>query len=358
MVKSKSDNKKKTKTKDSKKVDTFSLARKAIEKKHGGVITRLSEHEDLKVESISSGSISLDLALGRGGWARGRVYEIYGPNSSGKTTLAATAIVQAQKRGLKACFVDAEHAIDPVLFKSYGVNAEELHVIQAFSGEDSLDALEIIIENGGCDIAVVDSVTSLVPEAELDGTISDQQMGLQARLMSKALRRLTPLVNRTNTLLIFINQIRMKIGNVYGNPETTSGGEALGFYATGIVKVRGGKSKKSRILSKDPGSVGEVVGHEATIFVEKNKLGVPYKEAVLDLIYGYGFDFYKEILSLALGFGIFDLTGSWYKRDGKTLAQGEESMLKLLREDEAFYNDLRNEVIEICHLKEIYEQNS
>lgn len=343
--------KKKDKKESKKNIDTLEVARKAITKKYGNVIQKLSDHDDLEISTVSTGSLGLDACLGRGGLARGRVYEFFGPNSSGKTTLAAHVLVQAQKRNLRTGFVDAEHALDPQLFRNYGIDKDKLHVVQAFSGEANLDATEMLAVNG-CDVIVVDSVASLVPDAELAEDIEKQQMGLHPRLMSKALRRLVPIINETNTLLIFINQIRQKIGVVYGNPETTTGGESLGFYATGRIRVQGGKGVA---FGKDP---KEITGHVSSLYVKKNKLGAPYKKCELRLIYGFGFDFHYEVFKMAVDYGLIDQKGAWYSIDGTNIANGELNAVNHLMENKELYEELRKEIIIKTGLDKYYEQNS
>lgn len=333
------------------KNEGLEIAKKAIIKKYGDVISILKDHEDMNIQTISSGSISLDVALGRGGFGRGRIYEIFGPNSSGKTTLAINVIIEAQNRGLTCCYIDAEHAVDPVLFKNYGVNIDDLIIIQGFDGEGNLDALESLLRSGAIDVAVVDSVSSLIPRQEAESDVDKDTMAVLARLMSKALRRLTPLANQTNTLLIFINQLRMKIG-AYGNPEITTGGEAMGFYATGRISVRGPESRKRRIIDN---ITGETVGHESVFEVVKNKLAPPYRKASIKLIYGKGYDKHWEVLELATSLGIVDRAGAWYKYQNESFAQGEDKAVVYFKENAKFYEKIRNQVIEVVGLKEFYE---
>lgn len=342
------------KKKASPPADNLEMIKKAITKKYGEVITRLSDHEDMIIPTVSTGSISLDVALGRGGMALGRIYEIFGPNSGGKSTLAANVVIQGQKRGMKCCYVDAEHAVDPLLFKDYGVDTKALELIQGYNGEENLDILEMLITSGAYRIAVVDSVSSLIPSAEAESEIADDHMGLLARLMGKATRRFTPLANRAGCLLIFINQFRMKIGT-YGNPETTTGGEALPFYSTGRIAIRGPEAKARRI--PDP-KTGEIIGHTTLFEVVKNKLAPPFRKAEVNLIYGKGYDAHGEILKLGVDLGIIDKTRSWYKYDGENFANGEVAASTYLKENSELYNTVRNEVIDMVGLKELYEQNS
>lgn len=342
-----------------KKVDTsndsLSVIKKAIEKKYGNVISKLSDHEDMIIHTVSTGSIGLDVALGRGGMGLGRLYEIFGPNSGGKSTLAANVVIQAQKRGMKCCYVDAEHAVDPLLFKNYGVDTKELELVQAFNGEENLDILEMLVSSGSYKVAVVDSVSSLIPSVEADSEIGDDHMALLARLMSKATRRFTPIANRAGCLIIFINQLRMKIGS-YGNPEVTTGGEALAFYATGRIAIRGPESKKRRL--PDP-ATGEIIGHTTLFEVVKNKLAPPFRKTEVNLIYGKGYDTHWEVLNLAVDLGIIGKSGSWYSYEESNFAQGEPNAAAALKEAEnsEMYNKIREEVIEMVGLKPYYEQN-
>lgn len=328
--------------------------KKAIIKKYGNVISKMSDHQDMVVPTVSTGSIGLDLALGRGGMALGRLYELFGPNSGGKSTLAANVVIQAQKRGMKCCYIDAEHAVDPILFRNYGVDIDALELVQAYTGEENLDILEMLVLSGGYQVAVIDSVSSLIPTAEAEADISDDFMALLARLMSKALRRFTPIANKAGTLIIFINQLRHKIGS-YGNPETTTGGEALAFYATGRISIRGPESKQRRIV--DPVN-GVVIGHETLFEIVKNKLAPPFRTSSVRLIYGRGYDLHWEILDLAVSLGIVDKLGGWYKYDSASIANGELNAVAYLKDNVDLYTTIRNRVIDAVGLREIYEQNS
>ena len=332
------------------------LALKAITKKYGDVVTSLDNNDNSKIQTISTGCLSLDLALGRGGMCLGRVYEIYGPNSSGKSTLAVNVVIQAQLRKLKACYIDAEHAVDPQLFKDYGVNNKELQLVQGYDGEENLDILERLIKTGAFSVAVVDSVSALITRAEAEADIDKQQMGAQAKLMSKALRKIGPIASQTNTLLIFINQIRMKLDG-YGDPSTTSGGEALPFYATGRILVRGPEAKARRLV--DP-ETDEVIGHRTIFEIIKNKLASPFKKANVNLIYGKGYDACWEILDMAAETGVIDKKGAWYSYQGTKLAQGELKAVAALKDpsNKDMYNTIRNEVIDRINLKEHYESHS
>ena len=337
--------------------NNLDIIKKAITKKYGEVISKLSDHEDMVIPTVSTGSISLDVALGRGGMALGRLYEIFGPNSGGKSTLAANVVIQAQLRGMNCCYVDAEHAVDPLLFKNYGVDIKALDLVQGYNGEENLDILEMLVSSGAYKVAVVDSVSSLIPSNEAAAEIGDDHIALLARLMSKATRRLTPIANRAGCLIIFINQLRMKIGG-YGNPETTTGGEALAFYTTGRISVRGPEAKARRI--PDP-LTGEIIGHTTLFEIVKNKLAPPFKKTEINLIYGKGYDTHWEILKLGIDLGIIDKVGAWYTyEDNKNFAQGEPNAAAYLKsEDNAeMYNTIRARVIDMVGLTEIYEHNS
>lgn len=329
----------------------FDIAKKAIQKKYGSVVSYLSDHEDITIPTLSTGSLGLDIALGRGGMALGRVYEIYGNPSGGKTSLALTTLIQAQKRSMSTAIVDAEHAMDPTLVKNMGANIEDILIIQGYSGEDNLDATETLMKTSSVDLVIVDSVSALIPKAEAEASIDDDFIALHARLMSKALRRITPIANETNTLVIFINQIRYKVGG-FGNPESPTGGEALPFFATGRISVKGAEYKSNRII--DPVS-GEPIGHNTKIEVVKNKLAPPYRTAEIPLIYGKGFDLQWEALSLAISLGIIDRNGAWYSYGDTKLGQGEMNVRDLLKENADLYEDIRAKIISVTGLKEYYE---
>ncbi len=332
------------------------LALKAITKKYGEVVTSLDANDNQKIQTISTGCLSLDLALGRGGMCFGRIYEIYGPNSSGKSTLAVNVVIQAQRRKLKACYIDAEHAVDPQLFSDYGVNNKELQLVQGYDGEQNLDILERLIKTGAFSVAVVDSVSALITRAEAEADIDKQQMGAQAKLMSKALRKIGPIASQTGTLLIFVNQTRMKLDG-YGDPSTTSGGEALPFYATGRISVRGPEARARRL--HDP-ETDEVIGHTTIFEIVKNKLASPFKKANVNLIYGKGYDAYWEILDMATEIGVVDKKGAWYSYKGENLAQGELNTVAVLKakENEKMYMGIREEVIDKINLRSHYESHS
>lgn len=331
------------------------LAKKAITKKYGDVVSTLDQHGDMHIPTVSTGCLSLDLALGCGGMGLGRIYEIFGPNSGGKSTLGVNVVIQGQRRGLKCCYVDAEHAVDPKLFRAYGVNTKELELVQGFDGEENLDILERFIKTGAFSVAVVDSVSALIPRGEAEADIDKDNIALQARLMSKALRKITPIANQTSTLIIFINQLRHKIGG-YGNPEVTTGGESLAFYATGRISVRGPEAKSRRLIDD---TVGEVFGHKTEFEVIKNKLAAPFKKAEVKLIYGLGYDAEWEVLDMATSLGIIDKSGAWYKCNGKNFAQGEVNAVAFLKDEENvdMYAKIREEVINQIGLKEIYERH-
>ena len=339
--------------KDTKK--QLELARKAITKKYGDVISSLADHGDMHIPTISTGCLSLDLALGCGGMGLGRVYEIFGPNSGGKSTLGVNVVIQAQRRGLLCCYIDAEHAVDPKLFRAYGVNTKDLELVQGYDGEENLDILERLIKTEAFSVAVIDSVSALIPRAESEADIDKDSMALQARLMSKALRKITPIANQTQTLLIFVNQLRMKIGT-YGNPETTTGGEALAFYATGRISVRGPEARSRRLIDKES---GEVFGHKAEFEIVKNKLAAPFKKAEVKLVYGKGYDAHWEVLDVATSLGVVDKAGAWFKYDGENIAQGEDNAVAFFKapENEELYKKIREEVIDQIGLRETYERH-
>jgi recombination protein RecA len=303
-----------------------------IDKQFGkGSIMRLGSREKVDVPAIPTGSLSIDAALGVGGFPRGRVVEIYGPESSGKTTLALHVISEAQKRGGMAAFVDAEHALDAVYAGKLGVDTDNLLVSQPDSGEQALEITEVLIRSGAVDVLVVDSVAALVPRAELEGEMGDAQMGMQARLMSQALRKLTSVVAKSNTMVIFINQIRMKIGVMYGSPETTTGGNALKFYASIRLDIR-------RIASLKEGD--EVIGNRTKVKVVKNKVAPPFREAEFDILYGEGISKEGDLLDLGVEMKIIEKSGAWYAIDGERMGQGRENARQFLKDNA----DIRVEV--------------
>ena len=307
-----------------------------IEKKFGkGSVMRLGDRAAVDVDVIPSGSLTLDKALGIGGYPKGRIIEIYGPESSGKTTLTLHAIAQAQKQGGKAAFIDAEHAIDPVYAKNLGVDIDELILSQPDSGEQALEIAEMLVRSGVIDLIVIDSVAALVPQVELDGEMGDAAVGLQARLMSKALRKLSGVMNKTNCTVIFINQLREKIGVMYGNPETTTGGRALKFYSSVRVETRRSEQIKQN---------GEIVGNKANIKVVKNKVAPPFKTTQVDIIYGKGISRDGEILDLAVEGDIVEKSGAWYAYNGEKIGQGRENAKNFLLEHPAIFAEVEEKV--------------
>ena len=299
-------------------------ALKIIEKTYGkGAVMSLGERPKVDCDVIPTGSILLDQALGVGGYPKGRIIEIYGPESSGKTTLALEAIAEAQKKGGRAAFIDAEQAIDPDYAAKLGVNIDELILSQPDSGEQALEICEMLATSGAIDVIVVDSVAALVPQAELEGVMTDNQVGLQARLMSKGLRKIAGILNKTGTVVIFINQLREKVGVVYGNPEVTTGGRALKFYASIRIDIRRAEAIKQ-------GS--EIVGNTVKIKVVKNKVAPPFKSCVVDMIYGQGISKYGEILDLGEEFGLLKKSGNWYELNGNKIGNGREAAKAYLKE--------------------------
>ena len=307
-----------------------------IEKKFGkGSVMRLGDRTAVDVDVIPSGSLTLDKALGIGGYPKGRIIEIYGPESSGKTTLTLHAIAQAQKQGGKAAFIDAEHAIDPLYAKNLGVDIDELILSQPDSGEQALEIAEMLVRSGVIDLIVIDSVAALVPQVELDGEMGDAAVGLQARLMSKALRKLSGVMNKTNCTVIFINQLREKIGVMYGSPETTTGGRALKFYSSVRVEIRRSEQIKQN---------GEIVGNKANIKVVKNKVAPPFKTTQVDIIYGKGISRDGEILDLAVEGDIVEKSGAWYAYNGEKIGQGRENAKNFLLEHPAIFAEVEEKV--------------
>ncbi len=308
---------------DSKKDQLLADALKAIEKEYGkGSIMRLGDRADVSVDAIPSGSLALDAALGIGGYPKGRIIEIYGPESSGKTTLALHAIAECQKEGGRCAFIDAENAIDPVYAKKLGVDIDELILSQPDSGEQALEITEVLIKSGAIDLVVIDSVAALVPQAELDGEMSDASVGLQARLMSKAMRKLAGVMNRSNCTAIFINQLREKVGIMFGNPETTPGGRALKFYASVRLDVR-----KGELLKNGQEAYGNVV----KIKVVKNKVAPPFRTATVNMLYGEGITHVDEIINLAVENDIIDKAGAWFSYKGEKIGQGFAAVREYLK---------------------------
>ena len=312
------------------------VALKSIEKEFGkGSIMRLGDEVDKKIDVISSGSITLDKALGVGGYPKGRIIEIYGPESSGKTTFALHAIANAQKQGGYAAFIDAEHALDPVYAKNLGVDIENLILSQPDSGEQALEIAEALIKSGSIDVLVVDSVAALVPEAELNGDMGDNHVGLHARLMSQAMRKLAGIINKTNCIAIFINQIREKVGVMFGNPETTTGGRALKFYATIRLEIRRGEAIKDGTT---------ILGNRTNIKVVKNKVAPPFKTAEVDIIYGKGISKVGEIVDLAVQYDIINKSGAWFSYEGNKIGQGRENAKEYLLNNPEVALEIENKI--------------
>ncbi len=307
-----------------------------IEKQFGkGSIMRLGEYKAMEIDAIPTGALSLDMALGIGGLPRGRIIEIYGPESSGKTTLALHVIAEAQKAGGEAAFIDAEHALDPVHAKKLGVDIDNLIVSQPDTGEQALEITESLVRSGALDVIVVDSVAALVPKAEIDGDMGDSHMGLQARLMSQALRKLAGAINKSKTVIIFINQLREKIGVMFGNPETTTGGRALKFYASVRLDIR-----RIETIKQD----GVVTGHRVKVKVVKNKVAPPFREAEFDLVYGEGISKVGNIFDMAVNLDIIEKSGSWFSYNGERIGQGRENVKKYLKDSPEILSEIEKKV--------------
>ena len=317
------------------KTKTLSMAIDQIERQYGkGSIMKMNESSTSNYKSISTGALSLDYSIGSG-IPKGRIIEIYGPESSGKTTLTLHIVAEAQKSGGSAAFIDAEHALDPSYAKKIGINIDELLISQPDSGEQALDIAETLVKSGALDVIVVDSVAALVPKAELDGDIGDTHVGLQARLMSQALRKLTGIVSKSNTSVIFINQIRHKIGVMFGSPETTSGGNALKFYSSVRLDIR----RISQIKDGD-----QVIGNRTKVKVVKNKVGPPFRITEFDIMYGKGISYEGDLLDLALKGNIIEKTGSWFSYEDQKIGQGREKVKLLLSEDKKLKKDIEKKV--------------
>ena len=309
-----------------------------IEKQFGkGAIMKLGDDTHNEIAVSPSGSLTLDLALGVGGYPKGRIIEIYGPESSGKTTFALHAIAEIQKAGGRAAFIDAEHALDPVYAKNLGVNINELLLSQPDTGEQALEICEALVRSEAINIVVIDSVAALVPQAEIEGEMGDSHVGLQARLMSQALRKLSGTINKTNTIAIFINQLREKVGVMFGNPETTPGGRALKFYSTIRMDVR----RSEQIKQGD-----SVIGNKTTVKIVKNKVAPPFKTAVVEIMYGEDVSRVSEIIDLGVEAGIIDKSGAWYSYNGEKLGQGKETVKALLKENDKLRDELEQKVRE------------
>lgn len=318
------------------KKKALEMAMSQIEKQFGkGSVMKLGDFKAMEVEAIPTGALSLDIALGIGGVPRGRIIEIYGPESSGKTTLALHVVAEAQKQGGEAAFIDAEHALDPVYAKKLGVDIDNLIVSQPDTGEQALEITESLVRSGALDVIVVDSVAALVPKAEIDGDMGDSHMGLQARLMSQALRKLAGAINKSKTVLIFINQLREKIGVMFGNPETTTGGRALKFYASVRMDIR-----KIENIKQD----GEVKGNRVRVKIVKNKVAPPFREAEFDIVYGQGISKEGNILDMAVNLDIIEKAGSWFSYNGERIGQGRENVKKYLKENPDVLDEVEKKV--------------
>lgn len=327
----------KTTAKDD-KLKALDAALSQIEKQYGkGSVMKLGDTGHMQVETVPTGSLSLDIALGAGGVPKGRIVEIYGPESSGKTTVALHMVAEVQKRGGIAGFIDAEHALDPVYAKNIGVDIDNLYISQPDNGEQALEITETMVRSGAVDIVIVDSVAALVPKAEIDGDMGDSHVGLQARLMSQALRKLTSIVSKTNCIVIFINQLREKIGVMFGNPETTTGGRALKFYASVRLDVRRTEALKQG---------GEVIGNHTRVKVVKNKIAPPFKEAEFDIMFGQGISTVGDILDLAANCGVIIKSGAWYAYNDAKIGQGRENAKQYLRDNPQICEEVEMKVRE------------
>ena len=319
------------------KLKALDAAIAQIEKQYGkGSVMKLGDNSaNMNVETVPTGSLSLDIALGLGGLPKGRIVEVYGPESSGKTTVALHCVAEVQKRGGIAGFIDAEHALDPVYARNIGVDIDNLYVSQPDCGEQALEITETMVRSGAVDIVVVDSVAALVPKAEIDGDMGDSHVGLQARLMSQALRKLTAVISKSNCIVIFINQLREKVGVLFGNPETTTGGRALKFYSSVRLDVRRTESLKQG---------GEIVGNHVRVKVVKNKIAPPFREAEFDIMFGQGISREGDVLDLAVNAGIVNKSGAWYAYEGDKIGQGRENAKTYIHENPAFFDMLEAKV--------------
>lgn len=328
-----------------KRSQALDLALKSIEKQYGkGAIMRLGDEPDRKIEATPSGSINLDIALGVGGYPKGRIIELYGPESSGKTTLALHAIASSQKLGGNVAFIDAEHALDAQYAKKLGVDIDNLLLSQPDTGEQALEIAEALVRSGSIDMIVVDSVAALVPEAEINGDMGDSHVGLQARLMSQAMRKLSGIISKTHTTAIFINQIREKVGVMFGNPEVTPGGRALKFYSSVRLEIRRSESLKNGT---------DFIGNKAKIKVVKNKVAPPFKEAMIDIIFGEGISKYGEVLDLATDLELIQKAGAWYAYNNEKIGQGRDNAKKYLEDHLDIYHLLEKKILE--HYQISYE---
>ncbi|WP_237060174.1 recombinase RecA [Microbulbifer sediminum] len=321
---------------DSNKDKALQAALSQIERQFGkGTVMRMGDKERERIPAISTGSLGLDVALGIGGLPRGRIVEIYGPESSGKTTLTLQVIAEAQRKGGTCAFVDAEHALDPIYAEKLGVNVDELIVSQPDTGEQALEVADMLVRSGAVDVLIVDSVAALTPRAEIEGEMGDSHVGLQARLMSQALRKLTGNIKNTNTLCVFINQIRMKIGVMFGSPETTTGGNALKFYSSVRLDIR-------RIGSVKEGD--EVVGNETRVKVVKNKVAPPFKQTEFQIMYGQGINLLGEIIDYGVKHGLVDKAGAWYSYKGDKIGQGKANAVKFLKENQGIRDEIEGQL--------------
>ena len=331
-------------TKDPKKQKALEAAMDQIERQFGkGAIMRLGQNELMDIEAIPTGSLSLDIALGIGGLPMGRIIEIYGPESSSKTTLTLELIAQAQKKGKICAFIDAEHALDPVYAKKLGVNVEDVFISQPDTGEQALEICETLVRSGGIDVVVIDSVAALVPKAEIEGEMGDNHVGLQARLMSQALRKLTGIVKQANCMVVFINQLRMKIGVMFGNPETTTGGNALKYYASVRLDIR----KSTALKNKE-----EVIGNETKVKVVKNKVAPPFKTANFQILFNYGIAKNGELIDLGVNAKIVQKTGAWFAYNGQKIGQGKVNAMKFLDDNPAVADEIEQKI------REYYKNNN
>ena len=331
-------------TKDPKKQKALEAAMEQIERQFGkGAIMRFGQNELTDIESIPTGSLSLDIALGIGGLPMGRIIEIYGPESSGKTTLTLDLIAQAQKKNKVCAFIDAEHALDPIYARKLGVKIEDVFISQPDNGEQALEICETLVRSGGVDVVIIDSVAALVPKAEIEGDMGDNHVGLQARLMSQALRKLTGIVKQANCMVVFINQLRMKIGVMFGNPETTTGGNALKYYASVRLDIRKGNSLKDK---------EDVIGNETKVKVVKNKVAPPFKSANFQILFNYGIAKNGELIDLGVNAKIVQKTGAWFAYNGQKIGQGKVNAMKFLDENPAVADEIEQKI------REYYKENN
>ncbi len=337
-------------TKDPKKQKALEAAMEQIERQFGkGAIMRFGQNELTDIESIPTGSLSLDIALGIGGLPMGRIIEIYGPESSGKTTLTLELIAQAQKKNKVCAFIDAEHALDPIYARKLGVKIEDVFISQPDNGEQALEICETLVRSGGVDVVIIDSVAALVPKAEIEGDMGDNHVGLQARLMSQALRKLTGIVKQANCMVVFINQLRMKIGVMFGNPETTTGGNALKYYASVRLDIRKGNSLKDK---------EDVIGNETKVKVVKNKVAPPFKSANFQILFNYGIAKNGELIDLGVNAKIVQKTGAWFAYNGQKIGQGKVNAMKFLDENPAVADEIEQKIREYYKENNDYEETA